>query len=198
MAYVVGVINHVPRFEFFVWSAALGGMGYTMSHVYPILKAGQTHAGPIKPSPALINDASQGGDGGPLRLKLHLAIIGQAVGRFLPAVVYWTSGLRHMWCRPAWESRWSFPAPTYTTRAGFWGVTTAVRVGRVNWLRVAGVVLAVGLELFQSNAMKTLGDQFHVVGVREHPTLVDVGAFRLVRHPIYRFVFDFLPKTYGC
>ena len=74
-------------------------------------------------------------------------------------------------------------------RAGLWGMTTAVRVGRVNWLRVVGVVLVVGIEFFQRGVIKTLGDQFHLIGVREHPRLVDGGAFRMVRHPMYRFVF---------
>jgi len=191
MICAVGVINHVPRFEFLVWSTTLGSVGYTISRAYPVFKAAETHAGPIKRSPALINDTAQDGGGGPLRLspltKLQLALIGQAVGRFLPPIVYWASGLRYMWGRPAWKSQWSFPAPT--RRAGLWGMTTAVRVGRVNWLRVVGVVLAVGIEFFQSSVIKTLGDQFHMIGVRERPRLVDGGAFRVVRHPMYRFVF---------
>jgi len=199
MVYVAGVINHVPRFEFLVWSATLGSAGYTISQAYPIFKAAETHAGPIKRSPALINDAAQDGDGGPLRMspltKLQLALIGQTVGRFLPPIVYWTSGLRYTWGRPAWRSQWSFPAPT--RRAGFLGMTTAVRVGRVNWLRVVGVVLAVGIEVFLCGVIKTLGDQFHMIGVREHPRLVDGGAYRVVRHPMYRFVFDFPPNTYA-
>jgi len=187
MICAVGVINHVPRFEFLVWSATLGSVGYTISRAYPVFKAAETHAGLIKRSPALINDTAQDGGGGPLRLspltKLQLALIGQAVGRFLPPIVYWASGLRYMWGRPAWKSQWSFPAPT--RRAGLWGMTTAVRVGRVNWLRVVGVVLAVGIEFFQSSVIKTLGDQFHMIGVRERPRLVDGGAFRVVRHPMY-------------
>jgi len=187
MVYMVGVINHVPRFEFLVWSATLGSVGYTISQTYPIFKAAETHAGRIKRSPALVNDATQDGDGSPLHLspltKLQLAVFGQAVGKFLPPIVYWTSGLRHMWGRPAWRSRWSFPVPM--RRTGFWGMTAAVRVERVNWLRVVGVVLAVGIELFQCGVIKTLGDQFHMIGVRERPRLVDGGAFRMVRHPMY-------------
>ena len=196
MGYAVGVINHVPRFEFFVWSATLGSAGYAMFRTYPIFKAAETHAGPIKRSPALINDAAQDGDGGPLRFspltKLQLALIGQAVGRFLSPIVFWTSGLRHMWGQPAWRSQWSFPTPT--RRAGFLGMTTAVRVGRVNWLRVVGVVLAVGIDFFQCEVIKTLGDQFHMIGVRERPRLVDGGAFGVVRHPMYRFVLTLFPK----
>jgi len=193
MIYAAGVINHVPRFEFLVWSATLGSVGYTISQAYPVSKAAETHAGPIKRSPALIHDTARDGDGGPLRFGplagLRLALIGQTVGRFLPPIVYWASGLRHMWGQPAWRNRWSFPAPT--RRAGFWGMTTVVRVGRVNWLRLVGVILAVGIEVFQSGVIKMLGDQFHMIGVRENPRLVDKGAFRVVRHPMYRFVLDF-------
>ena len=202
MVYVAGVINHVPRFEFLVWSATLASVGYTISQAYPVFKAAETHAGPIKRSPALVNDAAQDGGGGPLHLsplmKLQLGLIGQTVGRLLPPIVYWASGLRHMWSRPAWRSQWSFPTPTRP--GGFLGLSAVVKVGRVNWLRVVGVVLAVGIGVFEAGVIKTLGDQFHMIGVRGRPRLVDSGAFRVVRHPMYRFVFGFLPRTYnrGC
>jgi len=181
------VINNVQRFEFLVWSATLGSMGYTISSTYPILEAAETNAGPIKRSPALINDTAQ--DGGPLRLsphtKLQMALLGQVAGRFIPPVVYWVSGLRHVWRQPAWRNWCSLPVPT--VRWGFMGMTVAVRVrvGRVNWLRVVGVVLAVGMEIFQVSVIRTLGDQFHMIGVREKPRLVDSGAFSVVRHPMF-------------
>ena len=101
--------------------------------------------------------------------------------------------MRHRWGKPAWESRWNLPVPTYTTRKGFWKVftTRSVDVGRVNRSRAIAVLLAVAIEFFQFGVVKTLGDQFHTIGVRERPRLVDGGAYRVVRHPMYTYVFGF-------
>jgi len=189
MVYVAGVIDHSPKFEFLIWSATLGSVGYTMSQAYPAFKAAEAQAGPVKQSSVLSDDTVQ--DGGPLSLnpltKLRLALIGQTAGRFLPPIAYWISSLRHSWGRPVWEGRWNLPVPTGNT--AFWGMITEVNLGRVNWLRGMGVILAVGIEFFQYGVVKTLGDQFHMIGVRAKPKLVDGGAFKVVRHPMYRFVF---------
>lgn len=193
MVCVAGVINHVPRFEFLVWSATLGSMGYTMSKTYTIFEAAETRAGPIKRSSVLSNDNTVRGARGRSRLspltKLRLALIGRTIGRLLPPIVYWVSGLRHRWGKPAWENRWSLPVPTM--RRGFWKVVRRVDVGRVNRSRAIAVLLAVAIEFFQFGVVKTLGDQFHTIGVRERPRLVDGGAYRVVRHPMYTYVFDF-------
>jgi protein-S-isoprenylcysteine O-methyltransferase Ste14 len=188
MVYVAGVIDHSPKFEFLIWSATLGSVGYTMSRAYPAFKAAEAHAGPIKQSATLFDDIAQDGESSNLTplAKLALAQIGQAIGRFLPPTVYWVSSLRHGWGQPVWESRWYLPVPTGNT--AFWGMVTEVNVERINWLRGIGVILAVGIEFFQLGVVKTLGDQFNdTIGVREKPRLVDDGAFRVVRHPMYRF-----------
>jgi len=189
--YVAGVIDHSPKFEFFIWSATLGSVGYTTSRSYSAFEAAEAQAGPIKRSSVLSNDTTQGG--GPLSLrpltKLRLALIGQSAGRLLPPIAYWISGLQHGWGQPVWEGQWNLPVPTGNT--AFWGMITEVNVERMNWLRGMGVLLAVGVEIFQYEVVKTLGDQFHTIGVREKPRLVDGGAFKVVRHPMYRFVFDF-------
>jgi len=185
MVYVAGVIDHIPKFEFLIWSATLGSVGYTISRTYPAFEVAETHAGPTKQSPTLSDDTAQ--DGGPLSLspltKLQIAAIGGAIGRFLPPVEYWVSSLRRGWDQPAWNDRWSLPVPTRGT--AFWGMVTVVNVERVNWLRGIGVLFAVGIEFFQCHVVKTLGDQFHTIGVREKPRLVDGGAFKVVRHPMY-------------
>jgi hypothetical protein len=185
----VGVIDHSPKFEFLIWSATLGSVGYTMSRAYSALKAAETQAGPINQSPTLFDDTAPGG--GPLSLspltKLHLALSGETAGRLLPPIAYWLSSLQCGWGRPVWKGLWSLPVPKGNTAV--WGMVTVVNVERVNWLRGIGVLLAVGIEFFQYGVVKTLGDQFHTIGVREKPRLVDGGAFKLVRHPMYRFVF---------
>jgi len=185
MVYVAGIIDHSPKFEFLIWSATLGSVGYTISRTYSAFEAAETHAGPIKQSLILSDDTAQ--DRGPLGLssltKLRLALIGQAVGPFLPPVAYWVSSLQRGWDQPVWEDRWSLPVPTGDS--AFWGMVTEVNVERVNWLRGVGVLFAVGIEFFQHGVVKTLGDQFHTIGVREKPRLVDGGAFKVVRHPMY-------------
>ena len=189
MVCAVGVITHVPTFEFLTWSATLGSMGYTMSRTYLVLEAAEAHAGPIKRSTILSNNIPRNGrrfDLSPL-MKFRLALIGRTIGRFLPPIAYWVSTFRRGWGKGAWESRWSLPVPT--RRTGFLGLVTKVNVGRVNWPRAVAVLLAVGLEFFQYNVVKTLGDQFNPIGVRQRPRLVEDGAFRVVRHPMYRFVF---------
>lgn len=198
MVYVAGVINHIPRFEFLVWSATLGSLGYTTARTFPTFKAAEAHAGPIKRSPVLYNDAPAR-NGRPARLspliQLRLGMLGHVIGRFLPLIVRLVESLRRGPGQPAWKSFWSLPVPT--RRAGFMGMTRAVDVGRVNRLRAVGILLAVGVEFFQYGVTKTLGDQFHVIGVRENPRLVDHGAFRVVRHPMYRFAFGFPSQTYN-
>ena len=106
------------------------------------------------------------------------------MGRFLTPIVYWVSTLRHRWGKPAWEGWWSLPVPTRHT--GFWRTVAKVNVGRVNWPRAVAVLLAVGIEFFVYDVVKTLGDQFSLIGVRERARLVEGGAYKVVRHPMYR------------
>ena len=199
MGYVEDIINHTPTFEFLTWLSTLGSMGYTMYRTYLVLKAAQKHSGPIKRSPVFRNRIARNGGRSILTplAKLQLAEVGRTMGRFPAPILYWVSAFRHRWGKPAWEGRWSLPVPTI--RTGFWRVVTKVDVGRVNRPRAVAVLLAVGIEFFLYGVVKTLGNQYSLIGVRERARLVEGGAYKVVRHPMYRFVFGFqsFPKTYS-
>ncbi|KAG8696698.1 hypothetical protein FRC08_006992 [Ceratobasidium sp. 394] len=52
-------------------------------------------------------------------------------------------------------------------------------------LQAAGIIGSLGITLGIAWTVRTLGPQWHYIGVREHAKLAKTGPFALVRHPMY-------------
>ncbi|KAF9781216.1 hypothetical protein BJ322DRAFT_260561 [Thelephora terrestris] len=163
--YFAGIMDHLsdaPKMELIVWGSTMGILASSTFRVRRQLASARSKAGNIKP-----------GSTGPCT-QTTLAILGQVGGMSLPTLVYWTATACNKFHQPEWMTEYALPAPPDVFGAD--GVVVGRAVGLLAFL--------VGTTLTRS-ALKALGDQFHAIGIREKPRLVDSGPYAYVRHPIY-------------
>ncbi|KAG8682035.1 hypothetical protein FRC09_017058, partial [Ceratobasidium sp. 395] len=94
-----------------------------------------------------------------------------AVGFFGPALAFLVSLPVNKFVTPRWMLESSLPPTT----------SNEVYAG----LRIAACVGTVGVGLLSTSTIKHLSSQWHFVGLRERPKLVNTGPYAFVRHPLY-------------
>ncbi|KAJ8593829.1 hypothetical protein M405DRAFT_730740 [Rhizopogon salebrosus TDB-379] len=95
-----------------------------------------------------------------------------ALATFIPPVTYMICVTVNRFMQPSWMQRMSLPN-TYVDQE------TEVA------LRVAACASTFLLTRFMKRAFTHLGNQWHAIGRREKPKLVQSGPYAVVRHPLY-------------
>ena len=182
--YFAGIMDHfsdAPKMELIVWGSTLAIRAWGASGFRSQIKNARSTAGDIKP-----------GSTGP-RIWTTLALFGQFCGSLPPSLVYLIVTAYNGFRQPQWMAEYALPSPPDVF--GVDGITVG---------RAAGILVHLAGTSLARAALKTLGDQYHAIGVspyllvdyrptaytlglqiREKPRLVDHGPFAYVRHPIY-------------
>ncbi|KAG0704282.1 hypothetical protein DFH29DRAFT_1078445 [Suillus ampliporus] len=119
-------------------------------------------------------------EAGPIR-TMPTSIIGkvvspiQGLASFVLPLTYMLCIIFNLFTQPAWMQRMSLP------RNYFRYETEIV-------LRVAACASTFVLLKFVGLAFTHLGNQWHVIGRREKPKVVQTGPYAVVRHPLYAIV----------
>ncbi|KAG1872336.1 hypothetical protein DFJ58DRAFT_652009 [Suillus subalutaceus] len=95
-----------------------------------------------------------------------------ALASFIPSVTYVLCVTGNLFTQPAWMQRMSLPDDYFQHE------TKAV-------LRIAACASTFVLLRFVGRAFTHLGNQWHAVGRREKPRVVQTGPYAVVRHPLY-------------
>ena len=143
--YIAGIMDYfsnAPRMELAVWASTLVLHASGTFGVRRQLKNARLKVGDIKP-----------GSTGP-RFWTNLALFSQFCGLVLPPFVFWTTIGFNGFRQPEWMAEYALPAPP-----DVFGIDGGV-VGRM-----AGLLVFLSGRNFASTALKTLGDQYHAIGV---------------------------------
>ncbi|KAG1745841.1 uncharacterized protein EDB91DRAFT_126497 [Suillus paluster] len=95
-----------------------------------------------------------------------------AIATFIPPVTYVLCVTFNRFTQPAWMQRMSLPNNYMTHDSGV-------------VLRVAACASTVLFLRFIGLTSKHLGNQWHAIGRREKPKVVQTGPYAVVRHPLY-------------
>lgn len=98
-----------------------------------------------------------------------------ALASFIPSVAYVLSVTGNMFTQPAWMQRMSLPNDYFQHEA---------KVA----LRIAACASTFVLLRFAGRTFTHLGNQWHVIGRREKPRVVQTGPYAVVRHPLYMHI----------
>jgi protein-S-isoprenylcysteine O-methyltransferase Ste14 len=96
----------------------------------------------------------------------------QALASFIPSVIYVLCVTGNLFTQPAWMQRMNLPND-------YFQYETEVL------LRIAACALSFVLFRFVGRTFMHLGNQWHVIGRREKPRVVQTGPYAVVRHPLY-------------
>ncbi|KAG2342126.1 hypothetical protein BDR05DRAFT_1001089 [Suillus weaverae] len=134
---------------------------HVISRVRAIAPVANAEAGSIRTTPASFIG------------KIISSIHGLSV--FVPLVTYCLSVTFNRFTQPAWMQRMSLPNTyfKYETEVG---------------LRVAACAATFVLLGFTGRIFTHLGNQWHAIGRREKPRVVQTGPYGVVRHPLYTSV----------
>ncbi|KAG9073736.1 hypothetical protein FRC06_011180 [Ceratobasidium sp. 370] len=102
-----------------------------------------------------------------------LITVAHSLGLLGPATLFLLGLPLNHFEMPDWLSRFTLPP----------AASPEVYYG----LRVAGVIGSLGLASGIAWTVRSLGSQWHYIGVRERPKLIKTGPYALVRHPMYTF-----------
>ena len=128
--------------ELLIWGSTFAINTASAFGVRRQLKSAKSKVGDIKP-----------GSTGP-RIWTNLALLGQFSGFILPQLIYWIATAYNGFRQPEWMKEHALPSPP-----DFLGVN-GVAVGRV-----VGLLAVLAGTHFARTALKTLGDQYHAIGV---------------------------------
>jgi len=178
---ITDYLSDAPKMEFIVWGLTLTWLTLSILQFRRQLRNAGPKVGDIKP----------GSTGPPIWTSL--AVLGQMGGFLLPQLIYWTTTANNGFRQPEWMAEYALPSPP-----DIFGVD-GVLVGRA-----VGLLAHYAGSVLMRTTMKTLGDQYHLIGVsalffhglpetyilpglqiREKPRLVDHGPLAYVRHPAY-------------
>ncbi|KAI9566927.1 hypothetical protein HD554DRAFT_1079234 [Boletus coccyginus] len=140
------------------------GFFYAISRTRSALAHAQSKSGPVRPDsvPTRFNSAP-------------FCAVQISVFALIPVVYTFTvvgAGLQ----RPPWMYAIAFPEVIFGIRVeGFWK----------NTLRVLACVVNISLRRISDAVYEHLGDQYHPIGRREKPRVVQTGPYAWVRHPLY-------------
>ena len=138
----MGYLSDASGVELAIWGSTMAINTASAFGVRRQLKSARSKVGDIKP-----------GSTGP-RIWTNLALLGQFSGFILPQLVYWIATAYNGFRQPEWMTEHSLPSPP-----DIFGVDGVV-VGRV-----AGLLAVIAGTHFARTALKTLGDQYHAIGV---------------------------------
>jgi len=138
----MGYLSDASNVELVIWGSTMAINTASAFGVRRQLKSARSKVGDIKP-----------GSTGP-RIWTNLALLGQFSGFILPQLVYWIATAYNGFRQPAWMTEHALPSPP-----DIFGVDGVV-VGRV-----AGLLAVIAGTHFARTALKTLGDQYHAIGV---------------------------------
>ena len=152
----MGYFSDASNVELLIWGSTFAINSASAFGVRRQLKSAKSKVGDIKP-----------GSTGP-RIWTNLALLGQFSGFILPQLVYWIATAYNGFRQPEWMTEHALPSPP-----DFFGVNGVV-VGRV-----AGLLAVIAGTHFARTALKTLGDQYHAIGVSVLPFrgLLDANIF---------------------
>ena len=131
-----------PKMELIVWGSTVAIRIWGIFGFHSQVKSARSTAGNIKP-----------GSTGP-RIWTNLALLGQFFGLMLPPLVYLAATAWNKFRQPEWMREYVLPSPP-----DIFGVDGVV-VGRV-----VGLLVHLAGTMFAHAALKTLGDQYHAIGV---------------------------------
>ncbi|QRV84022.1 isoprenylcysteine carboxyl methyltransferase [Ceratobasidium sp. AG-Ba] len=101
----------------------------------------------------------------------ELVTVAHTIGLFAPALIFLVGLPMNKFVMPNWLQRYSIPpAPSPEIYYG---------------ARVAGYIGSLGIGITMDWGMRHLSSQWHIVGLRERPKLVNTGPFAYIRHPMY-------------
>ncbi|KAF8556525.1 hypothetical protein OG21DRAFT_1408886 [Imleria badia] len=137
---------------------------YAFSKVRSALAHAQSKSGSVRP------------DTVPTGLLGFLFTAVQFIVAFLNPAIYMVAvavvGLQ----QPQWMNAFAFPEVVFGVRLeGFWK----------NALRLLACVGSILMKRITDSTFEHLGDQYHPIGRREKPRVVQTGPYAWVRHPLY-------------
>ncbi|KAG1822937.1 uncharacterized protein BJ212DRAFT_1331549 [Suillus subaureus] len=162
MYYIAGLTIPVPQqaVEGLAVLTTLRFFQYGSSRTRTIVPIARAESGPIRTSPTTFIG------------KAVTPIHGLAF--FIPPVTYVLCVTGNLFTQPAWMQRMSLPNDYFQHK-------TEVA------LRIVACALTLVLLKFVGRAFTHLGNQWHTIGRREKPRVVQTGPYGLVRHPLYTF-----------
>ncbi|KAF8442144.1 hypothetical protein L210DRAFT_3535884 [Boletus edulis BED1] len=123
----------------------------------------QAKSGPVRP------------DSTPTRLSVLISPL-QGFVFFLVPTTYVLSVVCTGFHQPQWMNALALPEVVFGVRLeGTWK----------NALRVLACFARLPLRKMSESIFEHLGDQYHLIGRREKPRVVQTGPYALVRHPLY-------------
>ncbi|KAG1745845.1 uncharacterized protein EDB91DRAFT_1080100 [Suillus paluster] len=161
MYYIAGLALNPPppqAVEGLAVLTTLKFMHYLMSNIRAIAPAAKAGAGPIRTMPSSFISK--------VISPIH------TIASFISPVTYMLCVTFNRFTQPAWMQRMSLPN-NYMTHD-----SEVV-------LRVAACASTVLLLRFIGLTFKHLGNQWHAIGRREKPKVVQTGPYTVVRHPLY-------------
>ena len=144
--YVAGIMDHfsnAPKMELIVWGSTIGIIASSAFRFHSQAKIARSEAGDTKP----------GSTGPPIWTSSIM--LGQLGAVLLPPLVYLTATARNNFHQPEWIVEHALPTPP-----DVFGVNGVV-VGRA-----VGLVAALAGTILTRTALRALGDQYNVIGVR--------------------------------
>ncbi|KAG1748695.1 hypothetical protein EDB19DRAFT_1847445 [Suillus lakei] len=134
---------------------------YVISGVRAIAPVANAEAGPIRSTPTSFI--------GKIISPIH------GLSSFIPPVTYILCVTFNRFVQPAWMQRMSLPHDYFQSET---------EVG----LRVVACASTLVILKFVRRTFKHLGNQWHAIGRREKPKVVQTGPYAVVRHPLYTSV----------
>ncbi|KAF8124805.1 hypothetical protein EV363DRAFT_701465 [Boletus edulis] len=159
------MLSSTQLVELFIVLSTLHTFRYTVSRVRSAFAHAQAKGGPVRP------DTVPTGLRGTLFTALQLIVCFLIpMGYMLAVVVY---GLQ----QPPWMSAFALPDVVFgvNLEGGFWK----------HLLRVLACATGLLGNRISESAFEHLGDQYHPIGRRERPRVVQTGPYAWVRHPLY-------------
>jgi protein-S-isoprenylcysteine O-methyltransferase Ste14 len=165
MHYIAGLTGALPSstqtIEGIAVFTTLRYFQFVMSRVRAIAPVAEAEAGSIRTTPSSFI--------GKIISPIH------ALSIFIPPVTYILCVPFNRFVQPAWMQRMSLPNTYFKHES---------QVG----LRVAACAATFLLIRFSGRIFTHLGNQWHPIGRREKPRVVQTGPYAVVRHPIYTSV----------
>ncbi|KAH0833447.1 hypothetical protein J3R83DRAFT_12562 [Lanmaoa asiatica] len=150
--------------ELFVFLCTADHFRYGISKIGAAFALAESKSGPVRP------------DSMPTRLRVALFGLLQAFITFLVPMVYSFAIVTARFQRPQWMNAFALPEVILGVNVeGTWK----------NTVRVLVCVAGIAMRRLSDDAFEHLGDQYHPIGRREKPRVVQTGPYAWVRHPLY-------------